>query len=1434
MVPAAFVFLPVLPRTANGKVNHRALPAPVAGRADLEREYVPPRNATEEVVAGIWSELLHTEEVGVHDNFFELGGHSLLATQVVSRLRATFQVEVPLRTLFKTPTIAGLAENIERLRRAAQGPPAPPLIKFSRTDKLPLSFAQQRLWFFDQLEPGNLFYNLPNAIRLTGKLHRDALQRAVDEIVRRHESLRTTFTKQDGEPYQVIAEPSAVDLRFHDISDLPEAEREAKVRELATAEARKPFDLNRGPLFRVTLVRLSDSEHVLLSTMHHVITDGWSMGGIFFRELALLYRGYATGEPPSLPEAPIQYADFASWQRHWLQGEVLENQLGYWRDKLSGVAPLELPTDRPRPAEPRFRGNFQTIVLNPEFGEKLQELCRKEGVTLFMTLLAGFKALLSRYSGQDDIAVGTPIAGRNRAEIEGLIGFFVNTLVMRTEWSGDPTFRELLSQVRDTCLGAYDHQDIPFEKLVEELHPQRDLSRSPLFQVMFVLQNAPRNSMSLGDLTISRQEADKNVTSRYDLTLSVTESQRGLGVVVKYKTDLFDDESMQRFLKHFQRLLEDVVANPDRALSELVLLSEAELDKVVVEWNQTAADYPRDRCVHRVFEAQAKIRLDATALSYQGRSVSYRELDEWSTQLAHHLRSIGVGKERVVGICMDRSPEMVVGILGVLKAGGAYLPVDSGQPAERLGYILDDAGVSVVLTNGAVDAKPQAADVVDLDRDARLIAKQPKTALSNTVGPQNLAYVIYTSGSTGKPKGVLVEHRGLMNVVTAQNRAFEIVPESRVLQWVPIHFDASQGEIFRALAAGATLCLAPAEDLMPGESLLNTMRAQRITAATIHASGAASISPADLPDLRTLTVGGEACPMDLAKRWADGRKFFNGYGPSETTICATLATAWDPERPPPIGRPIANTQVYVLDSHMRPLPVGVPGELFIGGDGVARGYLRLPHLTAASFVPDPFSGRTGARLYRTGDRVRWLPDGQLEFLGRIDEQVKIRGFRIECGEIENTLRGHPAIQDCAVVAREDTPGDKRLVGYLVVKPGTETSPDVRTFLKERLPEYMVPPVFVFIEAVPRKGHGKVDRAKLPAPVMADRSIVSPRDAVEMQLVQIWEDVLNQRPIGVRDDFFELGGHSLLAVKLMDRVKTTFDRKLSMAVLFRHPTIEDLAAKLRQQHEFDSPLVEIRPTGNRPPLFLMHPAEGNVLCYADLVRHLDVDIPVYGLQARGLTGEQEPHKSIEAMVSDYIGLIRTVLPKGPYRLGGWSTGGLVAYEMARELVAQGEPVEIVVMLDTHLPQTDREPPKIDPGKRMADFAKERGFELPSDFSAMPATKQIDVFLAHAKAANAMPEGLGEEQVHRLQRRSSAVFQANMEAVQRYVVQPYSGRVVLVRATEAPKSGAGEPESDGGWSKFGASLEVVQVPGSHESMIKEPHARSATKFLERYLS
>jgi amino acid adenylation domain-containing protein len=928
----------------------------------------------------------------------------------------------------------------------------------------PASFAQQRLWFLDQLFPGNPFYNVSAALRLTGSLNLAALEQTFNEIVRRHEALRTTFRMLEGELVQVIAPvetyPSGtaspnrrnvstllaiIDLRF-----LSAAEKEAETRRLATEERSRPFDLSSEPLLRVMLLQLDSSEHVLLLNLHHIICDGWSIG-VLIRELGTLYTAFSNNQPSPLPELPIQYADFADWQREWLQGEVLETQLAYWKQQLDNLPLLNLPTDRPRKATPTYRGATQFLELPKNLSEKLEALSQRQGVTLFMTLLAAFQTLLYRYTQQSDIVVGSAIANRNRYEIEGLIGFFVNSLVLRTNLSGNPTFLELLARVREVALGAYAHQDLPFEKLVEELHPERNLSHHPLFQVAFSLQNTPIEALELPGLTLSQRDFD-TPSAKFDLEFHMWQSLDGLRGQVIYSTDLFDDTTITRMLGHFQTLLESIVANPEQHLCELPLLTESDRHQLLVEWNDTQTKYLKDSCIHRLFEEQVEQTPDAIAIVFEDEQLTYRELNIRANKLAHHLQQLGVVPDVLVGICLERSMEMIVGLLGILKAGGAYLPLDPTYPQERLNFMLEDAQISILLTHSLLaplfnrsfseegwgDRPPGLSIVwVDKDEDANAYgtatpnAPKQQQNPTSSVTADNLAYVIYTSGSTGKPKGVLIQHQGLCNLAAAQIEAFNLQPTNRVLQFASLSFDASIFEIVMALRTGATLYLAKKESLLPGSALIQLLRDKAITHITLPPAVLAVLPTAELPALRTIIAAGESCSPDIIKRWAANRRFFNAYGPTEATVWSTVAEISDDSDKPPIGRPIANTQVYILDAQLQPVPIGIRGELYIGGDGLARGYLNRPELTAERFIPNPFSDTEGARLYKTGDLARYQPDGNIEFLGRIDEQVKIRGFRIELGEIEVVLNQHPEVREAVVIAREDISANKRLIAFVV-------------------------------------------------------------------------------------------------------------------------------------------------------------------------------------------------------------------------------------------------------------------------------------------------------------------------------------------------------------------------------------------------------------------
>jgi len=1172
MVPSVFMELDDFPLTPSGKVDRKKLPIPEEGRPELGKEYMAPRTPTEELLVGIFSQVLGVEKIGIYDNFFELGGHSLLATQLLSRARETFQVPMELGEIFESPTIFAIGRKIDDLRLTAKGISVLPLVPVPREGDLPLSFAQQRLWFLDQLEPDSPFYNIPTALRLTGSLNLDVLEQSIHEIVDRHESLRTTFQSKDGKPYQVIADTLELPIEKIDLSSLPENEREAGVLKLAKEDAQKPFNISEGPLLRCTLVQVDELDFVILFNMHHIISDAWSVG-VLIREVAALYEAYLTGKKSPLDALPLQYADFANWQRNWLAGEVLETQLSYWRHQLEGAPPmLELATDRPRPAVQSFHGATVNYQIPRDVTIALKELSQQEEVTLFMTMLAAFQTLLFRYTGQNDISVGTPIANRNRVETENLIGFFVNTLVMRTVIPGDSSFRELMSQVRDVSLGAYAHQDIPFEMLVEELQPQRDLSHTPLFQVMFVFQNAPVQNIELSDLTIKPIEAESG-TAKFDLSIVLNEAEDGIVVSFEYNTDLFDESTVEKLFHNFDIMLQGIVADPDQVVANLPVLTDQEKQQMLEEWNATEADFPDDKCVHEQFTHLAQLNQGAIAATYEGQQLSYHELNQRANQLGRYLQELGVKPDVPVGICMERSLEMVIGIMGALKAGGAFLPLDPAYPPERLEYMMEDSEIPVLLTQHLlVDNLPKnGAKIVALDTELEnIVSTYSDTDIPIHTTPASLAYIIYTSGSTGKPKGTMLGHRGLCNLARAQQQAFDIQLGTKILQFSSLSFDAAVWETVMALLNHATLCLAPREQLASGQGLVAVMRDQNINTVTLPPSVVAVMPEESLRDLKVMVTAGEKCTAEIVSKWGKGRKFFNAYGPTETTVCASMLHVTSHYRQgPPIGTPINNFQLYILDANWQPVPIGVAGELCVGGVGLARGYLKRPDLTADSFIPNQYGEEPGKRLYRTGDLVRYLPDGNIEFLGRIDHQVKVRGFRIELGEIEAVLGEHENVLDVIVLVREDVPGDKRLVAYLVAEPESDVKVvELRNYLRGRLPDYMVPSFFFILDEFPLTPNGKVDRKALPVPDQSrpelESEYIEPRTDNEKKLAAICAELLNLEKVGVYDSFFDLGGHSLLATQFISRLRDAFEVELPLRVIFEKPTIAELVEEIEQR------------------------------------------------------------------------------------------------------------------------------------------------------------------------------------------------------------------------------------------------------------------------------
>ena len=1200
MVPSAFVVLDALPLTRHGKVDRAALPAPDWHEGSPATAFAAPRNPTEEALTRIWSDLLGVETAGIHDNFFELGGHSLLATQLVSRVRDILGIEMPVARLFDHPTPASLAEHLGD----TVAPSLPPVRRVPRDGHPPLSFSQQRLWFLDRFEPGSALYNMPLALALRGELDVALLREALREILRRHESLRTTFAEQGGEPVQVVAEDAGVILPVIDLSGIPDAENE--VRRLAEEDARTPFDLQAGPLVRGTLARLGADSHILLLDIHHIVADGWSMG-VLVREMGEVYRALSAGRPSPLAPLPIQYADFAVWQRREL-GAELDRQLGWWRDRLANHPPaLDLPADRPRPAVQSHRGAVERFVLPAGLADALESLGRQRGSTPFMVFLAAYETLLLRYTGQEDLLVGTPVANRNRSEVEGLIGLFVNTLVIRTGLSGDPAFASLLARVREAALGAFAHQDLPFERLVEELQPERSLSQAPLFQVMFILQNVSVPALDLGGVTAEPLELGSEV-AKFDLTLSIAGREFGFaredGLVgwLEYATDLFDRATMVRLAGHLRTLFEGIVEDPDRRLSDLPLLTAPEMHQLLAA--DTATGYVPVLALHQLVERWAERTPDAGAVTCNGETLTYAELNDRADHLAAHLRAQGVGPEVRVAVRLDRSLDMIVALLGILKAGGAYVPIDPAYPAERQAIILEDSGAVRGAMNCAPTTVSTGGDHPDLATpSAAVVGAQfiaPLTAPPPAVSPANLAYTIFTSGSTGRPKGVQITHGSAVHRIETQGRLVSVEPGE---VWTVFHsyaFDYSVWEIWTCLAHGGRLVITPGDTTRDALAFHDLLAAERVTC--VHQTPAAlrqlvqtwdsgDRSPADLA-VRRVGVGGEAFPADLAGRLLDlGFDVWNFYGPTEATVWATAHRVTSGETGSvPLGRALPDMAIRILDRRFQPVPAGVPGELCITGAGLARGYIARPDLTAERFVPDPFADAPGARLYRTGDLARRRADGTLEFLGRIDHQVKVRGFRIELGEIESVLCAAPGVGEAVAIVREDAPGDRRIVAY-VVPEGEEVpvASGLRTFLKERLPEPMIPSAFVLLPALPLNPNGKVDRKALPAPaaVAVGDGFEAPRTPTEETVAAAWCAVLHRESAGIHDDFFESGGHSLLATQLVSRLKISLGVDLPLRAVFETPTIAGLARAAeeaaRAGHGVVAPPIRRREREGEPPL-----------------------------------------------------------------------------------------------------------------------------------------------------------------------------------------------------------------------------------------------------------
>jgi amino acid adenylation domain-containing protein len=1314
---------------------------------------------------------------------------------------------------------------------------------------LPLSFEEEGLWLVDQLEPNSALYSIPFGLRLKGALDVMVLQRCLSEILERHEALRTRFELEGGRPVQVVAPAAPLEMPLVDLSGMPGGERENEVQRLCKAEAQRPFDLKKDILFRARLFRLASTDHLLFLNVHHIVSDGRSVN-LLVRELTILYEAFVDGKSSPLAPLPIQYADYAIWQRERLQGEAWEKQLGYWRKKLEGIPGLlELPADRPRPAVSSYRGAQVSRELPQALANGLNEFTRREGTTLFIMLLAAFQALLQRYTGQADMPVGTPIAGRNWKGMEDLVGFFVNTLVLRGDLSGDPSFRTLLNRTQEMALEAYAHQDVPFELLIKELQPKRNASYSPLFQVMLVfLELSPETTRCAG-LEITTLILNSG-TSKFDFTLSIRKRGDALQLVAEYNTDLFDARTIERMLGHYQKLLEGVISNPDEKISRLPLLTEEEKRLILVKWNQTEVDYPKDLCAHELVQKQAERMPEAIAAAFEDKTLTYRELNSRANQLARHLQALGVGPDSLVGICVERSLEMVIGVLAILKAGGAYVPLEPEYPKERLAFMVEDSGVAVLLTKAHLVATlpPCSARLIRLDADWPAIAEVSAAEVESAVTPENVAYMIYTSGSTGRPKGAMNTHRGIVNRLLWLQDVFPLTPSDRLLQKTPFSFDVSVGELLGPLIAGARLVVARPGGQRDPAYLAQMIAQEKITVMHFVPSLLQMLVQQEgLKDLgsslKYVFCGGEIMSLKLQEQFFSvlEAELTNLYGPAEASVDSTY---WRCKRNSsqtcvPIGRPIANMKAYVLDRQLQPVPVGVIGELHVSGAGLARGYHKRLELTAEKFIANPFSTDPGSRLYKTGDLARYLPDGSIEYVGRIDHQVKIRGYRVELGEVEEVLNQHAGVLNSAAVVREDNPGNKLLVAYLVSRNGPISSPELREFLRARLPDYMVPAAFVTVPALPLNPNGKVDRNALPRPEFepADKS-APPATLPEIILARIWREVLGLKQVSVHDNFFESGGHSLLAVQLIGRINKSLNLNLPIPVFFQNPTIRGLAAALDwENHSKREPkLIQLQPGRSEGTLFLLDINIG--LCR--LAQNLEgVGPAIYGTVVplsrktfQAASRDQiDQLPSLKEWAAMHTDLIRSHQPSGPCYLAGYSFGGLLAFEVAHQLQREGRQVDTIFLLDSwaEVPAPPPGPPLwkrlqgLTPARLKASLEFRAG-RLSAKLRSSRIMSKIGQFFPVPKSGGSSAGDL-EKNDEPIDDTSEEIWgKIFIKARDSYRLLPLQSRAALLRAQNSAETMDRHPvQTNLGWDGlFKHGLRMVEIPGDHFSLLKDPQA------------
>ena len=1457
MVPASIIIMDKFPVTLNGKVDRKLLPAPVETASQVSADYVAPKTEIQKELTAIWSEVLKIKKIGITDNFFELGGNSLVGAMLITRIKKILNIKITLATLFKKQTIEEIAAEIENLKHQSTGADSTQTIPHyaSATNIFELSPGQKRLWFVENFEPGNRAYNLPFDYTIDGELDELILEKSLETLISRHESLRTVIQTTDGEPVQVVLQPYQFKLTVENLEQLPEAQKLIEAEKHSHENEMHLFDLETGPLFICKLLKFSPAKWTLLINIHHAISDGWSVK-ILVDELGLIYTALKEQKPVKLPELPINYSDFAIFQNKALADGDYNKQLEYWVKELKGAPELlQLPMDFQRPKHQTYDGDEVVFRIDQETTKQLQLFSKQNSGSLFVTLLSMFNTLISRYASQEEFLIGIPIAGRTYEEQESVVGMFINNFPMRITPLEQMTFPEMYEMCKKKFYEAYDNQNLPIDRIVDELKVTRSANISPLFQVMFNLLDMFDEKISLGGSKMEIFDKRRHV-AQFDLSLHIYETEKSLNCILEYNTNLFKRSRIERMAGHFTELVRSLLINPDQKLRKIPILTDLEKEVILGEWNATTVDFPREKCIHQLFEEQVVRTPDRLAIWDDRQKVTYSELNQKANKLARHLHDSGAVEGSLVSICIERSTDLLVAMLAILKAGCTYIPLDPIYPKDRLALILEDGNPVVMLTEKKLlDSLPETNTKNIFIEDVKAYDHYAGDNTSYDVTPHTIAYLIYTSGSTGKPKGVQLEHYSFVNFICSMAKEPGITADDVMLAVTTISFDIAGLEMFLPVLNGARIFVASQETSMNPDLLIQKITESKATILQATPVTFRMLNSAEWSGAKGLKIlcGGEAMPKELAYDLI-GKcgELWNMYGPTETTVWSTIEKVEVDENDKigyiNLGKPIDNTFIYVLNTEFQPVPIGYPGELFIGGDGLARGYFNLPAMTQEKFLPDPFAEEPGARMYRTGDLVQQTENGKLEFLNRVDSQVKIRGFRIELGEIESAISQYSTIKNNVVIVREDTPGDKKLVAYIIKgEAGDIDIAELRVFLKTKIPDYMVPSAFVFIEQFPLTPNGKIDRKVLPSPVEADpqqsKSYVAPKTETEIKLAEIWSDILKIKQIGTDEDFFEIGGHSMVAVTLMVKIEKALGVRLPLAILFDNSTIHDMGVLIDQKSEQVSwgSLVPIRSKGSKKPLYLVHGAGLNLLLYTTIVAGLDPDQPVFGLQAKGLDGEDEPLYTIEDIAAYYNEEILKVDKSGSYALAGFSMGGQLAYEMARQLVEAGHKVSFLGVFDTvsenvsdrHIPFFERHRLRIIRlfnqivwiiGTFLKKPLNQKFAFVKMKWSSMKQKITKDDYKIKHEGASLGKQSELPKYLHK-------VHKANDLALNRYILPPYPGKLTLFRAMHQTFYIADPIKY--GWEEYVKGMEIINIPGEHSTIFAAPNDVLFAKELQKCL-